>query len=209
MKKKTFSPYQSIKWRGSVNSEWQEGVYLHPIVGTRSHAIARSEHSDQTHTIPLRHILPYEKLKDDDAILNFGKANVEELVKFLKRGIDGIFKDGLAKLTVDGPNVSLMNGYITIDPAATDVEHALHENFIETTCWAVTIWRYIPPTREEPPDQADEYVGSALTNGQAASLALDTLYKVLADDFWQAMGEEQMYAELDDLEDKINEFDGR
>jgi hypothetical protein len=201
MKKKTFTPYQSIKWRDSLfvhhrkKGEWQEGVYLHPVVGTRfHHAIARSEHSDQIHTVNIKNIVPYEKIKSDDETLNFGKANVEELVKFLKRGIDGIFKDGLCKLTVDGPNVFLMNGYITIDPATTDVEHYLQKYFTETTCWSVTIWHHVPGNREQPDDVSDECVGSALTNGAAAQLALDTLYKVLANDFWESCWQDEMYA---------------
>lgn len=208
--KKKFTPYQSIKWRDALNGEWQEGVYLHHVIGTRAyHAIARSEHSDQIHTVNIRNIVPYEKIKDDDEIMAFGKANVEELVKFLKKGIDGIFKDGLCKLTVDGPNISLLNGYITVDPASTDVEHALHKYFTETTCWSVTIWHHVPGNRMEPDDVSDECVGSVLTNGAAATLALDTAYKVLSNDFWESCWEDQMYADLEDLEAKVNEFDSR
>jgi hypothetical protein len=210
MKKKTFSPYQSIKWRESNSAGWQDGVYLHHVIGTRfHHAVARSEMSEQIHTVNIKNIVPYEKLKDDEEITNFGKANVEELVKFLKRGIDGVFKDGLCKLEVNGANISLLSGHITIDPASTDVEHALHQYFSETTCWSVTIWHHVAGNREQPDDVSDECVGSALTNGAAASLALDTIYKVLAHDCWQSCWEDEMYADMEDLQKKIGEFEGR
>lgn len=217
MKKKTFSPFQSVKWRKPDHKDWQEGVYIREehrpgaqtAMKRHIHLVSRSEMSDTTHEVYSKDIVPYEKLKSDDEILAFGKENVEELVKFLKRGIDGIFKDGLCKLTVDGPNVSLLNGYITIDPSSTDVEHALHKYFSESTCWSVTIWHHVAGNREQPDDVSDECVGSALTNGAAASLALDTIYKVLAEDCWQSCWEDEMYADMQDLEAKINEFENR
>lgn len=188
-------PGTSIKWKSSLNNEWKSGVIISKLP-TRRHCfrVGASLKSNVTFTVLPKNIVPYEKLASDEQIVQFGKDNAKALKDMIYKACISLIsggsflpkKDGSdGNLTIDfDTNVSIYGGAITIDPASYDQQ--LLGKFVEKPCWAITVWHEIPATRDDPPDRQDKHIGNAVNNGQAAKLAVQTLFNLLAEWHWQS-----------------------
>jgi hypothetical protein len=179
-----------------ANKKWQDGWFLAKKSGKC--VIKKSKYNENTITVDSEHVKRVERLSDDEIIIQYGKDNVDELLLAIRKACKVLLphfcNDKDIKKDNQEPHVILLNGAIDIVPTSIEVE-ALN-CFKEVLGWSVTIWRNLPGTRYEPPDVSDSHVGNARNIPQTTKLAIDTMFALASNDYYDGWAEEEMFKEM-------------
>lgn len=149
------------------------------------------------------HTLSYGKVRRWDRLAKgvldkFAENNFAELVSYVQKGVKALCPNLSVEIDEAEKIVHLDNKMVSIQAEVREGRSIAA--FFEYPTWGISSWHSIPATQWEPPDVSEVEQGECRDNIGAAALAINTCWKLKAEDFWQCEGENRMFDEMDAAE---------
>lgn len=177
---------EKIKYRIFAN-EWGTAKYVK--CDKKSNIVLVKSHTGAILKVRPEDVFKFIELSDED-LQKFAQENIQKLHDLTVRAMKSIFSEDYCKeVKVKDNSLFLYSESISIDPCAVEVQSI--GKFEEKPGWSVTIYKYWPGTQYEPPDVEDIFIDSSVSHTKAIYLALNQLYKLVSDDFWQTIDDEE------------------
>ena len=90
------------------------------------------------------------------------------------------------KAELQDGSISAYGGAVTLDPVVYETKRIGVVQ--ETAGWQVTTWKEYPGGYWTPPEYVDAPVGEPTQYGQAVQRFVETVFKIKADGYWDALG---------------------
>lgn len=177
-----------------------EGLHTGKVLRIE-HGLVTCDVSGHQFTVQEIQVYKYDRVESDEEVKHF-LDHIDELAELCRKGWKALLPISMGDPETgvqivrdeNDPRISLLNGTIEIHPAIW--EKPSIARYLEKPGFGIVTYKYYPGSYHNPPDVEDIDLGVEVNLGQAARLALESLWKIHSDNYWVAEGEDAFYREL-------------